>query len=145
MNKVSTCNTSEMSSFNFKVLDMSDFNGASTANNSSESFYENELKVHFEDAVKSKRKLIVDLDNTTEYSSTFIDESFGKLTYDFTMKTVVEHLELKSLEEPKWIEFICKDVIPKWENKRVNEYLCDIPEDELKMIWAFENETQSNN
>lgn len=145
MNKVSTCNTSEFNSSNFKLLDMSTFNSTSATNYSSERFYESELKVHFEDAVKTKRKLVIDLDNSNEYLLTFLDESFGRLTYDFTMKTVVEHLEIKSLEEPRWLQFICKDVIPKWENKRMNELLDDIPDDELQLIWDFENGLSSNN
>lgn len=145
MNKVSTCNVSEMNSINFKVLDMSNFIATPTANYSSENFYTHELKVHFEDAVKTKRKLIIDLDNSDEYPLAFLDECFGQLTYDFSMKTIIEHLEIKSLEEPRWLEFICKDIIPKWENKRMNELLDDIPDDELQLIWDFENGLTSNN
>ena len=67
---------------------------------SGEEFYEDILKPKFDAAVAKKGKLFIDLDNTWGYASSFISESFGRLAKKYEPNLILEHLELKSDDEP---------------------------------------------
>lgn len=54
----------------------------------------------FEEAVKKNEELIIDLDDTWGYASSFISASFGCLSKIFGKEEVLERLELISEDEP---------------------------------------------
>lgn len=58
------------------------------------------LKPAFEESIKKNEKLIVDLDDTWGYASSFISASFGCLSKIFGKEKVLERLELISKDEP---------------------------------------------
>lgn len=61
---------------------------------------------------------MVDLDNTAGYASSFLDEAFGNLAYDFGKQAVLEYLEIISTQEPDWISIIRDETIPEWDEKK---------------------------
>ena len=73
---------------------------------SGEEFYDKVLSIKFEEAKKENKKLIVNLDGTEGYATSFLDEAFRRLGEKYSPKDVLERLEIKSDEEPDWIEEI---------------------------------------
>lgn len=107
-----------------KVLDFTEYPGPryrKQGSFSGEEFYDQVLKGSFETAVMEGIKLCVDLDNTAGYASSFLDEAFGNLTYDYSQNVVNEHLTLITTEEPDWKNVVFENIIPEWEHKRVNQ------------------------
>ena len=62
--------------------------------------------------------LIVNLDGVDGYMSSFLDEAFGNLVYDFGIEIVKEVLSIVSSEEPEWIDMIESDTYIEWEKRR---------------------------
>ncbi len=85
---------------------------------SGEQYYHEHLNQAFKNAIDANEKLEVDLDGVEGYSPSFIDEIFGNLVYDFSLKTVSSKLAIISVEEPDWIESIKKETYPQWEERR---------------------------
>lgn len=73
---------------------------------SGQAFYDNCLKNAFQQAVNDGEKLIIDLDGTEGYATSFLDEAFVRLVRDFTKAIVLKHIEIISTEEPDWIDEI---------------------------------------
>lgn len=102
--------------------DFSEYPGLRTINlsdNSGEDFYHKILNEKFYEAVSRNKKLVVDLDSTSGYAPSFLDEAFGNLIYDFSRKVVENSLELISTEEPSWIEMLRDTTFNQWEERRV--------------------------
>lgn len=87
---------------------------------SGEDFYHKILNVEFADAYNNNHKLIVNLDGVNGYASSFLDEAFGNLVYDFGEKTVARILQIESEDEPEWINMIKDDTFKEWERRRIN-------------------------
>lgn len=87
-------------------------------NDSGELFYLNKLKDAFQDAVSKGVSLTVNLDGVDGYASSFLDEAFGNLVYDFGEQLIRSNLEVISLEEPEWKEMILTDTVKNWEKRR---------------------------
>ena len=87
---------------------------------SGEEFYNNFLKDWFEVALKTNSILHVVLDGTDGYLTSFIDESFGRLIYDFGRASVEKHLKIVSELEPEWISRLNNKTYPFWEQRRIN-------------------------
>ena len=85
---------------------------------SGEEFYHNHLNAAFKNSLDRNEKLEISLDGVDGYSPSFIDEIFGNLVYDFSLKIVSKNLEIVSLEEPEWMESIKNETYPQWENRR---------------------------
>ena len=66
-------------------------------------FYDSILKRKFQEALKTKVKLKVDLDGVEGYPSSFLSESFGLLGNEFGASTVLDNLIIVSNEVPKYI------------------------------------------
>jgi hypothetical protein len=80
---------------------------------SGEVFRDTVLLPKFREAVKHHQKLIVDLDYTAGYASSFLEEAFGGLVRrGVPPREILEHLEIKSEQEPFWAEDILNDFIP---------------------------------
>lgn len=91
---------------------------------SGEDFYHQILNAKFHEAYASDAILVVDLDGPDGYASSFLDEAFGNLVYDFGKDVVKKHLEIKSDEEPEWISMLVNDTFEEWEKRRKD---CDAP------------------
>lgn len=87
---------------------------------SGEKFYHDVLNTEFFKALQIKEKLTVDLDNTTGYAPSFLDEAFGNLVYDFTLPIVKKFIEIISKQEPHWKNMIEQKTYPQWEQRRKN-------------------------
>ena len=85
---------------------------------SGEEFLNSTLRPAFEKALHQKSKILIDLDNTEGYATSFLEEAFGGLARIFGSKIVMRVLEFKSLDEPLLIEEIityikeAKDKLP---------------------------------
>lgn len=75
---------------------------------SGEEFYITKLNPIFADCLRNKCILVVDLDGTSGYPSSFLDESFGQLVYDFTKAIVSKNVEIISARK-KWPRMIKED------------------------------------
>ncbi len=73
---------------------------------SGEQFYEERLKQAFIDSQEAGEKLVIDLDGTEGYATSFLDEAFGRLAEEFGVKRVLDGIEIVSNEEPDWIDEI---------------------------------------
>lgn len=73
---------------------------------SGEEYRENYLEPAFNDVVKNGNKLIVNLDGTIGYGTSWLEEVFGGLTRKFGKKVVFEKLDFISEEEDYLIEDI---------------------------------------
>ena len=88
------------------------FNSAPGSRNVDEGSYSGEeflnriLQPAFEEVLKSNSKLLVDLDNTEGYATSFLEEAFGGLARKHGAKVVLKTLEFKSDDEPLLIEEI---------------------------------------
>lgn len=103
------------------LSDFSEFPGLRHCNisdKSGEEFYHKVLNKEFKDAYEKGVKLTVDLDNTAGYASSFLDEAFGNLVFDFTLDVVKDRIVIVSLQEPHWKEMIEKQTFPQWETRR---------------------------
>ncbi len=90
----------------------------SISDNSGEEFYHLILNKSFYDSLNKNEKLYVDLDNTGGFASSFLDEAFGNLVYDFTLEKVKNIVEIISIEEPHWKEMIFEKTFLEWESRR---------------------------
>lgn len=112
---------------NINVIDFTEYPGPryiEQGPDSGELFYEEILKPHFE-KIREKTTneiciLRVNLDNTAGYASSFLDEAFGNLAYDYGQEFVINHLDIISTQEPDWIDIIKNQTIPEWNYKRLN-------------------------
>lgn len=75
---------------------------------SGEEFFEDKLSPAFELAQKENTKLIIDLDGTWGYATSFLSEAFGLLSMKYGGDVVNKVLELVSFEDPALIEYIHK-------------------------------------
>lgn len=85
---------------------------------SGEDFYHKVLNKRFYEALSSGKELEVILDGTAGYPPSFIDESFGRLVFDFGEECVRKNVRIVSDEEPIWKEMIEDSTYSKWEDRR---------------------------
>lgn len=90
----------------------------SQGDDSGEDFYHKVLNDGFKNALETHSKLIVNLDGPDGYASSFLDEAFGNLIYDFGLDNVHNLVKIISEEEPEWIEMIETETYPQWEQRR---------------------------
>lgn len=82
-------------------VDFSDSPGAryrKDGPHSGEEFFERLLKPKFEEAVRNKVKLVINLDGVWGYPSSFVSGSFGKLSLEMGKENVLSVLEFISNE-----------------------------------------------
>lgn len=88
---------------------------------SGQAFFEDVLDNEMGQAIKKDTQLLLDLDGTAGYGSSFLDEAIGNLVLKYTKDKVLKHLKIKSEIEPDWEEIIYRDIIPEWEEKRTSK------------------------
>lgn len=103
------------------VIDFSEYPGPRYKDqgpDSGELFYVNKLNPSFSECYKEGKLLKVILDGTAGFASSFLDEAFGQLTFDFGESLVKEILLIESFDEPEWSRMIMDETIPQWEKRR---------------------------
>lgn len=78
---------------------------------SGEEFREDFLIPFFKEAVKDNKKLIVNLDGTIGYGTSWLEEVFGGLARQFGKTSVLATLDFISDEEPYLIEDIIHYIV----------------------------------
>ncbi len=73
---------------------------------SGEEFLKNVLQPDFNRALNEDFTILVDLDNTEGYATSFLEEAFGGLARMYGAEQVLHHLEFKSEDEPLLIDEI---------------------------------------
>lgn len=68
---------------------------------SGEEFYVTMLNEKFYTCYKENSLLVIYLDGTAGYPSSFLDEAFGELIYDFSKKIVQKHLRFETIYNKK--------------------------------------------
>ena len=102
------------------VLDFSEYPGPrynSQGPASGALFYVNKLNPIFSECIHNGDTLTVNLDGTAGFASSFLDEAFGQLTYDFGADLVLT-IRFQSYDEPEWPTMIREETIPQWEKRR---------------------------
>ena len=80
---------------------------------SGEDFYNNMLRPKYLKAISEQSKLIIELDGTTGYPSSFLDQSFGELARQYGKDNVKSTIEFRS-EIFAWVaDYITRDIWDK--------------------------------
>lgn len=87
---------------------------------SGELFRKSVLSPKFREALAGSHKLVIDLDGTAGYGTSFLEESFGGLIREegFSMEDIIKTIEIISVEEP-----YLKDDIHEYLTKAANAEL----------------------
>lgn len=85
----------------------------SLGENSGEEFYENFLFPRFKEALSKGVKLVIYLDGTKGYPSSFVDQSFGELARKEGVELVRKTLEFKTQIFQWVVDFINKEIWDK--------------------------------
>lgn len=85
---------------------------------SGEEFYCDILRNWYNEAVAQGTTLTVILDGTEGYLTSFIDEAFGRLAYEFGAENVRNLLIIESKLEPEWEKRIYGKTFSAWEERR---------------------------
>lgn len=107
----------------YSIIDYSQSPGpryCSQGDDSGEDFYHKKLNALFAEAFKNKSVLVVTLDGADGYASSFLDEAFGNLVYDFGAEIVKKYLKIISNDEDIWGTMIFEETLPEWEKRRKN-------------------------
>jgi len=91
----------------------------SQGDSSGEEFYHSILNSAFAEVIAAKKKLEIILDGTAGYASSFLDEAFGNLIFDFSIDVVRQNIIIVSKQEPDWVKMIYDEVFADWENRRI--------------------------
>ncbi len=73
-------------------------------------FYKELLKPYYLKAVENNEKLVINLDGTYGYPSSFIDESFGGLSREFGSQKVLNVIQFISKDQPGLIDVITENI-----------------------------------
>lgn len=71
---------------------------------SGDEFLDSLLAPRFRIALERKTRLLVDLDGTEGYATSFLEAAFGGLAREFGSEVVLQNIELKSDDEPYLVE-----------------------------------------
>ena len=110
-----------MDTIKLRVIDFTEYPGPRyqrQGNYSGEEFYVEKLNSAFLQAYNENKKLEVYLDGTAGYPSSFLDESFGELIYDFTLEIVKKKLIIVTSLNTKRKEKLEKETFVQWEQRR---------------------------
>lgn len=80
---------------------------------SGQEFYEDILLPKYEEAIKNNDQLIIALDGTKGYPSSFLDQSFGELAREKGVDNVKKTLEFETRVFPWVVDFIKEEIWAK--------------------------------
>lgn len=110
-----------MESITIRVIDFTEYPGVryiGQGDDTGEEFYIEKIKPAFQKCIDEDKSLYVDLDDTAGYASSFLDECFGNLVYDFPYDEIIKRLNIISFQEPDWIDVIFEETLPEWLRKK---------------------------
>lgn len=89
-------------------------------NNSGQEFREKLLSPKFREAIESGNHLIVILDGSAGYATSFIEEAFGGLVREgrYTLEQILNTMEIVSNEDPSYIDDAKAYMKNAWENRK---------------------------
>lgn len=122
-----------------RVLDFTEAPGPRFINqgkHSGEQFYVDVLNGKMAQCIKENRDMDVLLDGTAGYPSSFLDQAFGELVYDFTKTVVEQRVHIVTVVNRRRKIKLENETYPQWEIKRKNSPLLkhEIQEYELYFI-----------
>jgi STAS-like domain of unknown function (DUF4325) len=80
---------------------------------SGEEFYDKLLKPKYKEAIELQVKLLIDLDGTDGYASSFLNEAFSRLGNEFGADNVSKVLLIVSEEVPKYLKKVKESIYEK--------------------------------
>lgn len=110
-----------MDKITIRVLDFAEAPGPRFMNqgaHSGEEFYVNVLNKSMAQCLTEKKILIVELDGTAGYPSSFLDQAFGELVYDFSKQIVEKTVDIVTIMNRRRKAKILSETYPQWEQKR---------------------------
>ena len=116
-----------MENIKLRVIDFTEYPGPRYQRQgdfSGEEFYVKKLNSAFTQAYREEKKLEVYLDGTAGYPSSFLDESFGELVYDFTLEIVKKRLLIITELNKKRKEKLENETFIQWEERRKKGDCC---------------------
>ena len=87
---------------------------------SGEDFYLSTLNKKIVECIRDNSILDIELDGTSGYPSSFLDEAFGELVYDFSLKEVKNRVRINTLMFRKRKQQIEEETYPQWEKRRIS-------------------------
>ena len=114
------------------------------SDNSGEEFYHKVLNKAFKESFEDNEKLIIILDKVDGYASSFLDEAFGNLVYDFTLENVKKNVEIISEQEPHWKNMIENRTYSQWEERRRKGEKPKVTAEHIAWYRLINNELKSN-
>ena len=107
-----------------RVLDFAEAPGPrfiSQGKFSGEEFYVTVLNGKMAQCLQENKQLVVQLDGTAGYPSSFLDQAFGELVYDFTLEVVQERVEIETVVNRRRRNKVITQTYPQWEQRRKAE------------------------
>ena len=104
-----------------RVLDFTEAPGPrfiSQGEHSGEQFYVDVLNKAMARCIKDNKELDVLLDGTAGYPSSFLDQAFGELIYDFTRAIVEKRVHIVTVINRRRKLKLESETYPQWEEKR---------------------------
>lgn len=122
-----------------RVLDFTEAPGPRFINqgkHSGEQFYVDVLNGKMAQCIIENKDMDVLLDGTAGYPSSFLDQAFGELVYDFTKAVVEQRVHIVTVINRRRKNKLENETYPQWEIKRKNSPLLkhEIQEYELYFI-----------
>lgn len=109
----------------FVSKDYSPFTGLRYCNrseHSGEDFYHQKLNAWFAEAYQGREVIMIVLDGGEDgYGPSFLDEAFGNLIYDFSLRVVKDYLKIDSSSDQDWGDRILTCTFPAWEQNRIKD------------------------
>lgn len=87
---------------------------------SGEDFYLSTLNRKFAECIRDNSILEIELDGTSGYPSSFLDEAFGELVYDFSLEEVRKRVRINTMMFRKRKQQIEEETYPQWEKRRIS-------------------------
>ena len=110
-----------MEKITIRVLDFTEAPGPRFINqgeHSGELFYVNVLNEKMAQCIREDKELDVLLDGTAGYPSSFLDQAFGELVYDFTKAIVEQRVHIITVVNRRRKVKLESETYPQWEEKR---------------------------
>lgn len=110
-----------MEKITIRVLDFTEAPGPRFINqgeHSGEQFYVEVLNGTMAQCIRENKELDILLDGTAGYPSSFLDQAFGELVYDFTREIVEQRVHIITVVNRRRKVKLESETYPQWEEKR---------------------------
>ena len=88
---------------------------------SGEDFYQKVLNSKMAECISQNLEMEVWLDGTAGYPSSFLDQAFGELVYDFTEGEARKRVEFVTTIYKRRVAKLYDETYPQWEKRRLTE------------------------